>query len=126
MTDRLRELVEKLTIHIRKIPGCEIEQELLLREDVLALLAAALAASTQEADDEQKVAFDNGSGMTEVMTVPEMIAEIQRLGKRCEALLAAAGPTTIPSAEEMWQRTQRPLRSTHKAAGPTEPPKETP
>ncbi len=34
----------------------------------------------------EKHVFDNGSGMTETMTVPEMIAEIQRLGKRCEEL----------------------------------------
>lgn len=41
-------------------------------------------------DEDETHAFDNGSGMTEVLTVPEMIAEIQRLGRRCEALVAAS------------------------------------
>lgn len=53
--------------------------------DTLEDIAKFIAAS---ADD--KHAFDNGSGMTEVMTVPEMIAEIQRLGQRCEELLKLA------------------------------------
>lgn len=52
--------------------------------DTLEDIAKFIAAS---ADDTH--AFDNGSGMTEVMTVPEMIAEIQRLGRRCEELYKA-------------------------------------
>lgn len=42
--------------------------------------------------DDEKYAFDNGSGMTELMTAQEMIAEIQRLGRRCEALTSPQPP----------------------------------
>ena len=41
---------------------------------------------------DEKHAFDNGSGMTDVMTVDEMIAEIQRLGRLCERYHAAVAP----------------------------------
>lgn len=51
---------------------------------------------------DEKHAFNNGSGMTDVMTVDEMIAEIQRLGRLCERYHAAVSP---PQNEKVMERT---------------------